>query len=562
MENEINYNEDLKNLLNQVKKIVWNFVSTNYDIDIQNKVKDALDKLSIKIDNNQKLNEYGEAYCNGSNIYLSEAYYLKQRGKLDLIKTVLHECGHSFSEMVAGREIEFPIFEEGFAELFSEICINSFVENNNINYISDEENRALKESDYIQTDSRIKELAFIKNILYALSTKEKDVDAVGEYFFESKEDFFKICSDILGQDFDEKIVKKMDSQKMEFGRINTDNYVQVMNDDLYTVLAESINGQISEDVFSKNPGYRDFRMYSVNTRLLQALFFQKKIENEWLGEEFSTKTITENKIKLISDNAGNSIIRHIAYNGFSPYFRDIISIWYDKCNGELEEFNKILGITGAIPFEQVSKIVERRIEESKEYETPSKYELTKSALFKYNTIFVESEKNKSIEYLVDSAEPHEYADMLSIISRGMLFFDEDFQPTEEIIKYINLSKPTKKQLKAIASIYTSRDNINIENISEIYDFFEASCFGGYTSNEGRDLLNIFISQINEMIIVYGRFDDIAKLIGLTHTINRIKNMKNIYVDDVQNVLQKQIERLKYEAVLKNKNNDENHEENR
>ena len=73
MENEINYNEDLKNLLNQVKKIVWNFVSTNYDIDIQNKVKDALDKLSIKIDNNQKLNEYGEAYCNGSNIYLSEA---------------------------------------------------------------------------------------------------------------------------------------------------------------------------------------------------------------------------------------------------------------------------------------------------------------------------------------------------------------------------------------------------------------------------------------------------------------------------------------------------------
>lgn len=546
MNENTNYQKDLDIAVIQVKKIILAFVKKYYNEETYRSVEETVNTVKFAIDDNPILHKFGVAYCNGKSIFVSREYFIKERGTLDLLKTLLHECGHLFSDNISGRTRNYPIIEEGFAEIFSEICINSYIKNNEIDYISNEEQNMLERDGCRGSKTRIQETNFIKNILYALSVKGRDLDALKEYFFGSKERFFEICNITLGSDFEDKIINSMGNQTMEFGALNTEKYQDIMNNRLYQILENSIEGTISEAVFNQNVDYQNGQLYSINSHLLQGMYLQKKIEHEWLQEKFTPETISEDKIKKLSKLSNEKVIMYVAQNGFNQYLKDIISIWYNQCDGDINKFNSILELTGAIPLEQAIQIINDKASEV----DSTKYDFAKIILFKYNTIFVKSEKCGAMEYLVNNASPEEYSDILKMITEGKLYFDEDICPSDETIDVIDKIKPTKNQMQSLAGIYIDKANVKPRNIIEIYKYIELCCNQDELDENNEIGIGGLVTSINELTICYSKFDSMSELREVSEIINRIKQKGNLYVDDIQSIIQGRIETLQYMERLK------------
>lgn len=311
-------------------------------------------------------------------------------------------------------------------------------------------------------------------------------------------------------------------------------------------LENSIEGPISEAVFNNNVDYQNGQLYSINSHLLQGMYFQKKIENEWLQEKFVSETISEEKIKMLSELADERIIRYVAQNGFNQYLKDIISIWYNQCEGDINKFNSILELTGAIPLEQAIQIIN---DKSSEVDT-SKYDFAKIILFKYNTIFVKSEKCSAMEFLVNTASPSQYSDILKTIVEANLYFSEDNFLTDEMIAAVDSINPTKNQMQSLAGIYIDKANIKAKNIIEIYKYIELCC----DQNELDENIEIgiggLLASINELTICYSKFDNISELQEVSEIISSIKQKSSMYVDDIQSIIQERIKKLQDIEKLK------------
>ena len=103
---------------------------------------------------------------------------------IDMIHVIIHEYAHAFSRLISKGYVN-AVVDEAFADMFAEMSINNYIQKGNkINYIPQNDNEILaKNNGYYEQTSYIKEGEFTRSIMYALKTKDRDLEALREYLF-------------------------------------------------------------------------------------------------------------------------------------------------------------------------------------------------------------------------------------------------------------------------------------------------------------------------------------------------------------------------------------------
>ncbi len=186
----------LQEIVNISQKIIKQFVADFCG-------QEALKKMNIIFDSYKFLIAYDEF---SNNNFGAEANYdnntitvtsnlLTKWKRIVIIASIIHEYAHCFSRLGL-NERSYSLIEEGFADVFSEICINYYLFKGN--HIPDIRNNKIiycSVSDYTEPNE------MLRGILFILKQNGKDICALKEYFFGDKKEFENICIDVLGDQF-------------------------------------------------------------------------------------------------------------------------------------------------------------------------------------------------------------------------------------------------------------------------------------------------------------------------------------------------------------------------
>jgi hypothetical protein len=202
------YNEDalkrkaeLLTLL--AKETICSFFGDHVSQEAKEKAKGLLDEIPIELVHIEKSkNIYGKnltpaAYMRGQVMYLdmNSIKSLESRDKHsvdEIVALIIHEYFHGLRKQ--GHKDNAGYFEEGFADLFAEMCINN------------ERIKTNREDGlYITPSSLEYERAErqVRTIMFSLKEKGKDIEALSEFLLGEDSKFLEICTSIFGEKFDD-----------------------------------------------------------------------------------------------------------------------------------------------------------------------------------------------------------------------------------------------------------------------------------------------------------------------------------------------------------------------
>lgn len=305
-------------------------------------------------------------------IFITEKYCQKHKNKIDMLHTIIHEYAHAISyELTKG--IVNPVVEEAMVNIFAEMSINYYIQKgNNINYISKEENETIhKNNGYFEHDSYIDEGQFTRGLMYALKIKNMDMTAFEEYFFGDKGNFVSICENILGYRTRHILENDLANVQNFLGEENnTHEYLPKAIRDLKYILGEYYNSGISENnVFTIQNGNPNNFLYRLDTSFMDAVLFENKLQYETFNMiDFSHITrdnvqkifsnLTIEKLEQISAETNGRLIEISSQYGYSHFVKSLIKGWYITNKDNLENFEKILSLTGGIPLDIFKYIID------------------------------------------------------------------------------------------------------------------------------------------------------------------------------------------------------------
>ena len=344
--------EELVKVVDASKEIIRKSVLGIFGEEALDKVDEALKSITFDIDKDPKIAEECSAYCRENEVYWTESSFNASIGRIQAISTTIHELSHAFSHLISKEKVNC-IVEESIANLFAEMCINYYLQNETeFPYITKEELARLTKSGYKEENSYVKEGEFLRSVLFPLREQGKDIEAIKEYLFGKKSRFLTICEDVLGQKFS-NVLDEMKDVRIYVGINETEKYLPKANSEMLNIIetfSEDLTKQEAEDNSINN---EQGQLYVTYSPLLEYVSYLRSIRRfvEERKETFKIEDIDE----LYEQEYCTSRLLGIDY-GVPNYIRNIINWWYEKSNGDMEKFGAISKIV-LIPFEQIKYVL-------------------------------------------------------------------------------------------------------------------------------------------------------------------------------------------------------------
>lgn len=203
--NEVELNQKLDTVVKLAQSKIITFLSDYTNADTINKVKEVFNKYPVIMGGTERnVNVFGKEKVIGGlatpddikiprssveHCSLTEDYEIDK-----LVGIIIHEYAHQFRKINSKYG---KMFEESFASIFAETCINySKLKNNTNNSESPELFNMLDSIEYQQSESQVRAL------LFTLKDRGMDVGLMLEYVLGNENYFKQQCTQIFGQNFD------------------------------------------------------------------------------------------------------------------------------------------------------------------------------------------------------------------------------------------------------------------------------------------------------------------------------------------------------------------------
>lgn len=463
--------EQMKDAIDESKKIMLFFIKDNFGEDIDIRAEELLNTLNIDIDSDEKTAEACSAYHSPEKgIFLTEKYCKKHKDSIDMLHTIIHEYAHAFSSKLSKGYVN-AVIEEAFADLFGEICINYYIQNNNrIKYISEKENDDLLKNGFYDYNSYINEGDFVSPIMYALKKEGRDIEALKEYFGGNKEDFLDICEVTLGWDCRSLLEYDLFDVHNQLGvENNTKDFLPQAIVKIRNVFMDYLNGTLDEKEFKFET---EKPLYSSDKPLLNAIAFESKLRQKLLSNIASRSNADINSENIFSNLTiadiqqitleDSELLKELCSRyGFSDFIKKFIKGWYLAPKDNPEDFEKIMPLIGGyIPFDICTGIIQQQ----KLKNTNDIFKL----LSRYNVLSDEDNYLNIIEYINTKINNR--------ISKTQL--SEDYNNKDESMIFLNQNllegmsdiNLSDEQLRKIMYLYSNPiSRINNDNIIDVID---------------------------------------------------------------------------------------------
>ncbi len=351
--------KDYKEIYEEARKMILFFVEKQFGKELADEVDTTVMRnIRLRVVTDPTLQDKLAGCCHNNLdgtciVALAEIAFRKYQNQLGLLETLIHEIAHAISELISKGPLNMAI-EEGLVNLFAEATIKTYIkEGHRIDYISEEENNKLI-SNYkeYEPDSYYTEGQIVKSILYALRKKGKDIDAIREYFFGSKDKFVEICEEEIDPRL--RAYLTVDLEDSQTGEHETPDVISRLYQDVNT-----FKNILVDFPFDQMPSENDENadeLYKAHGLLIYDILLEREIKYKWLTRPDKSSLDLEDIHELTS--LSNGIIAQCCSRyGCSDLIKKIIIDWYQKNKNNLSNFEEILPLVGAIPFEIFKKII-------------------------------------------------------------------------------------------------------------------------------------------------------------------------------------------------------------
>ena len=452
--------EEISYAVESAKEMMKNFVGNVFGEETLNKVLPILEQVIVKIDKDPKIAEQCSGYFDGESVYLTEQTCKNCKDTISLLSIIIHEYAHAFSALISNGMLTSidAVTEEALANVFAEMCINFYIKNNQeISYLSKEQNIQLQQNGYPIDYSYAEEGNFTKSILYALKCQKMDLNAIREYFFGKKENYIDICTEILGDEFFDNVQEPLGNVINGLGQINnTSQYLPQAMKKLRGTLDNHFQGAIGSECIDYGANRKLGNLYAVNTPILEQIYYDKKMQYEWTGKELDLENLNIEDLNELYSKSNGIILELCQTNGYSDFVKKLISSWYNQCDGDLEKFDEIIKITGGIPLEQLFHIIEDR-------GISSLNDILK-LYSKYHIMCDKENYINALDYLMQNSGSKNNEDVLKFLQEASIESDAPTitDQTCLALSYMNLDE---EQFKELILFYGKPPHIIFTNIS-------------------------------------------------------------------------------------------------
>ncbi len=450
--------DDLEKLNITAKKMIRQFVLDTFGSEVLNKVNEVIDEITVSMDSAEENKNFAGYYID-KKIFITEEQFLENKNKIVNLSTIIHEYAHAFSDLISTKEINHAI-EEGYADLFADMCINYNLRNNKeIPYIHKEEYEDKKEKG-VESISYYREGSFIRALQYALIQSGHDDEAIEKYFFESKNEFMFFCTDILGEKFEDigrKILELRDNENY-LNNNEIEKALASIENDMANLIRQYYEETLDENCLYGDTKLDDQKYYTTRSCILEKAYCDKIIRE--ICPDMNN--IKDDDIKKILDEIGPSIQYVYSEYGYTDTTVDLIDGWYNHCKRDYEKFCEVADLLYGIPFNLVPTIIEDM------YETDL-LDIDDLAQI-YQELKIEKTED-SLDYILNYYEEIDEEYMRYIFEISKSINNEDTPSINEFIfRFIKKLDLTVDEQKEVFKFFYSSDRDDcLNNILAIFE---------------------------------------------------------------------------------------------
>jgi len=358
--NEVEINQKLDVVVKLAQSRILTFLGDFTNADIIAKVNEVFNKYPICIEGIEKeVNVFGETRKVGGvatpdNIVISKedivSVSLDEEYEVDkLLGTIIHEYAHQFRKINSQYG---EMFEEAYATIFAETCINYSKIKNFEKTPNNEMFHALTSVEYRRAESQV------RGLMFALRNKKMDIRLMLEYILGNEKYFQQACSQIFGQGFNEYYNEVINLQE---NRQHSNKSEQL--------LVELLTNYIKENDISVKKCYQNSELelshlYSINSpvfieSVVNAGQSSLRPEEQELFStfEYSAKINREEKQFIVDEKIAriqNMISQKYGLSGKAP--EQIHEVLMDICSDYIQ-FKNRTDEEGMIYLDEIRKII-------------------------------------------------------------------------------------------------------------------------------------------------------------------------------------------------------------
>lgn len=492
-----------------VKNLVRNFVDGTFGEEAEEKLEELFLRLPIIVKRNYIVQEdamnFGETIgwydVSKKEIVLSQEIYDKYKDTSFFTTAIIHEIAHACSfEISKGGVIDgTSLTEEAFADLFTEMCINYNLKDG---IQIDDFKQFMKETKgkelYKMTETTYSGDKFgdyIRCILYPLRLENKDIDAIKEYFFGSKEKFIEMLDESMGGEF-EKVLKEINNEVKKEGTDIKESVENIIIE-IVSILCEQGKTH-NKKSFSEETDLKDGSLYSTETSYI-ALEYADDLLREEL-EKQRKLSLSEKSVEELEEFFNNTAKvvgnRYQKYEN-SLYMDEVVERWHEVTYKDFKKFDTILTLTKRIPKELILKIAE-------EQGFNENMDVLEYIELVYKYIGTEKPENELIEYIMNhcnkklnSEEKHEIFDLINETDNHPLITDS----TAEYLSNLDLDE--KQEIDMYKFFYHEDREDGINKLINILK--DKQILYSEITDENKDFIKSMLMEINRAKVDWEMF---------------------------------------------------------
>ena len=445
--NEVDLNQKLDIVVKLAQSKIITFLSDYTNADTINKVKEIFNKYPVFMEGIEtetnifgKSTKAGGLATNDNIVILKEdvmSVSLDEEYELDtLLGTIIHEYAHQFRKINSHYG---EMFEESFATIFAETCIN-YSKIKNIKQTSKPEMFQMRTSvEYQRAESQV------RGLMFALRHKGLDISLMLEYILGNEKYFQQACSQIFGQGFNDYYSEAINLQE---NRQHSNKSEQL--------LVELLSNYIKTNDISVKKCYQNVELEPSHLYSINSPIFDKSVVNAGQSSlrpeeqdlfryfEYSVRLNNEEKQFIVDEKRTriqNMINQKYGLNGKTP--EQLHETLIDVCSDYIQ-FKSRTDEEGMIYLEEIRKVIPNIEEFSSNFK-----QLRISGLDKKITenLDLSNVSYSSLFSLMDSMLPKTQAETFSDQAEkkpDLIFYHGGAEPTFTI-EHLDVLRKSQKQ---------------------------------------------------------------------------------------------------------------------
>ncbi len=382
-------------------------------------------EIDVGIDNTERT--HGLAYF--SNLGMGEIRVIYQNffrmDDVQKISVLLHEYSHALNSY--NMRTKFDFLEEGMSDVFSETLVNDWLFNQEGLKRIPKPIRNLYADGFVNYSyGYIEERQVAKDILLIFLHYYDSVDEAMANFITGNDNFYKLAGDINGINV-QRLFQYIQDSIITTKYNNSNEFYDIVRIYTYGILEKTFKTYESGEILKKTrQPLNKMEGVCFSKNLGISIIYNVKQLEELLGPNFDYNNPTKATIDELKQKGG-SLIYAVCNGGYIPEkLKIFIKAWFQKCNGNLKEFDYILSVLPNVPDELLVDILKTNPQANSDfiYDCIRKYEITKIDDYAFINGILEHDKTSKSKieveiFAIPYLRPQEKVDALIKIINEM-----------------------------------------------------------------------------------------------------------------------------------------------